>query len=369
MITAHQFINGIKTRSWVIWGLVLFMFAACATSDHNAVLVVWKEGQAVALSISPALVPGFSTDSTSRLQVQLINSNTPILGEYKIEYERITFTPLVAFTRGLQYKLTWDGKVVHQLEIPLPDPRNKPNVVTIFPSGDSLPENLLKIYIMFSKPMREGYAMQNIVMIRNGQDTLTSVFLDLNNELWNTHRTILTVWLDPGRIKRHLQPNEKMGPPLEAGNRYQILVKQNWEDIEGFLLGSSYQKDFVAIEKDSQSPDPTTWTISPPKAKTLDPLRIEFPESLDYMVMVSAISIIDEKGNAIDSRLVETDNEERVFLLSPLHPWKPGKYTMKVERRLEDLAGNNLERLFDKDILRDSAERKIVNERIFYIRE
>jgi Bacterial Ig-like domain len=358
MMAENKFINGIKTRSWFLWGLVLFMMA-CAVPDQNAVVVIWKEAQAVGLSISRDLVPGFSKDSSNQLQVQLINNSTPILGEYEIENDRIEFTPLVAFTRGLQYKLIWKGQVVHQLEIPLPDRGNKPTVLAVFPSGDSLPENLLKIYIMFSKPMREGYAMQNIVMIRNGQDTLTSVFLDLNNELWNAHRTILTVWLDPGRIKRHLQPNDSMGPPLQAGNRYQILVKQNWEDAEGISLGSGYRKDFLAVERDGRMPDRARWAIHLPKAKTFDPLRIEFHESLDYMVMGNAITILDDKGNAVGGS-IETDSKETGIQFTPEHPWPAGKYTLQIEPRLEDLAGNNLERLFDKDLLTDSAEKKII---------
>ena len=77
-----------------------------------------------------------------------------------------------------------------------------------------MPENLLKIYLRFSHPMREGQSDKYISLIKNGKDTLPDVFLNLQPELWNEDRTVLTVWLDPGRIKRDLQPNLKLGNPL-----------------------------------------------------------------------------------------------------------------------------------------------------------
>ena len=41
-------------------------------------------------------------------------------------------------------------------------------------------------------------------------------FLDLQPELWNAEGTVLTLWLDPGRIKRDLIPNKELGIPLKA---------------------------------------------------------------------------------------------------------------------------------------------------------
>ena len=83
--------------------------------------------------------------------------------------------------------------------------------MAIYPTQDTVPENLLKIYLQFSKPMREGQALRHIELLKNNRDTLPGVFLDLQPELWNVDRTTLTVWLDPGRIKRDLQPNGPIG--------------------------------------------------------------------------------------------------------------------------------------------------------------
>jgi hypothetical protein len=42
--------------------------------------------------------------------------------------------------------------------------------------------------------------------------------------------------------------------------------------------------------------------------------------------------------------------EEKQLNFIPNKPWSPGQYNLQVEARLEDLAGNNLNRLFDRDV-------------------
>lgn len=43
-------------------------------------------------------------------------------------------------------------------------------------------------------------------------------------------------------------------------------------------------------------------------------------------------------------------NNERIWCFIPDNRWAPGQYKIKIESRLEDLAGNNLNRLFDQEI-------------------
>ena len=90
--------------------------------------------------------------------------------------------------------------------------------------------------------MQEGDELKHIHLIKDGRDTLSSVFLDL--ELWNNERTMLTLWLDPGRIKRELQPNKLLGPPLIKGSHYQLLIDKDWQDAEGILLKEKLGEEF-----------------------------------------------------------------------------------------------------------------------------
>lgn len=371
MMPVNILIHINKARLQVICCLVFLLFAGCVETRNNntPVTIQWDGKKAVGLQISRSSLTDFSKDSVANwLQVQLANTGTSILGEYEVQEDSVLFRPLVAFTRGLQYKVTWRDMLLQQFEIPEDSARKDPEVISIYPSGDSMPVNLLKMYVEFSKPMQEARALENIAVVRNGEDTIPSVFLNLEPELWNRERTILTIWLDPGRTKRDLQPNKTMGSPLQTGSRYEVLIKPGWADAEGATLASYYRKSFVAVGRDNSSPDETKWTIHVPPAGTVEPLKIGLNEQLDYLLLKSAISFVDDKGNMLPG-IIETSQQETVLRFTPVHAWVAGEYAVEIEPRLEDLAGNNLERLFDTDLLNEKGDRKLkVYKRVFHIR-
>jgi hypothetical protein len=241
------------------------------------------------------------------------------------------------------------NKLLNEIEIPFDATSFAPEVIAIYPTSDTVPLNLLKIYIAFSKPMQEGQSLNNITVIKNRQDTIPSVFLDLQPELWNQERTMLTLWLDPGRIKRDLQPNKAMGSPLQQGANYQIVIRKDWRDAGGVSLAKEFRKDFIVGLRDSLSPGTENWTILAPKAGSRQPLKIELHEPLDYVLLKNAVRIVDSKGNVLNG-LIETTTDESILNFIPSVDWRSAEYTIEVESRLEDLAGNNLNRLFDRDI-------------------
>jgi len=240
-----------------------------------------------------------------------------------------------------------------------------PEIVTVYPLSDTLPENLLKFYILFSKPMQEGDELKHIHLIKDGRDTLSFVFLDL--ELWNNERTMLTLWLDPGRIKRELQPNKLLGPPLIKGSYYQLLIAKDWQDAEGILLKENRVKNFFTSARDSMSPDEKKWTINIPKAGTKEQLEIKFNEPLDHVLAERTISVADANRNEIKGKLKVNDHGDIVYF-SPDSEWKKGDHSLQIESRLEDLAGNNLDRLFDVDLDQKRESLKKIHERQFEIR-
>lgn len=352
-------INNKKIRFHFIWSLVFsFLLIGCADKKKEtlSVNIQWNGNRAESIVVPLKLLPYIPKDSIELLlQIQLANTNAPILGEYIITEDAVVFQPLIAFTRGLKYQVRLRDNLLSEIEIPLNNAQPAPEVVAIYPSSDTVPLNLLKIYIVFSKPMQEGQSLNNIAVIKNGKDTIPSIFLDLQPELWNKERTILTLWLDPGRIKRDLQPNKKMGLPLEQGGSYQIIVKQNWQDMEADSLAFIYRKEFMVGLWDNSSPDIRDWTMVIPKSGSNEPLKIELHESLDYLLLKNTFRIIDSKGNVIKT-VIETDSEEMVLNLIPSVAWSSGDYIVEIESRLEDLAGNNLNRLFDREITNKSKE-------------
>ncbi|HSU27335.1 MAG TPA: Ig-like domain-containing protein [Chitinophagaceae bacterium] len=357
-----------KTRFSIFLNLVFCLLAFSCSERHTkdqSIIIHWNGNHAISLDIPRSWLPGTSNDSIREwLQVSLENSNTRILGDYQVSENIIAFRPLVHFTPGLKYRVVYAGKLLEEIKIPEVKGSPLPEIISIFPTTDTIPENLLKIHIEFSKPMQEGQAMDHIVVIKDKKDTVP-VFLDL--ELWNTNRTILTVWLDPGRIKRDLQPNKKSGPPLQSGSHYLLQVKNDWRDAEGVSLPYSYQKEFVTGSRDSLSPDPAQWRMDIPVSGTRVPLKIFLGEALDYVLLKNTARFLDTKGNSIDGA-TSIENKESVLLFTPLQNWHAGDYTIEIESRLEDLAGNNLNRLFDRDLAKkDSVKQANIYRRRFQV--
>ena len=356
-----------KTGFCILCSLVFyFLFTGCTEKkDPDTVSIQWEEDKAVAIIVPQQFLSTVPKDSvTELLQIRLANNDQPVIGDYSFNHDDVIFKPIIAFTRGLKYHLYVRNKFVDEIEIQGAN-TTAPRVVAVYPVLDTLPENLLKFYILFSKPMQEGEELKHIHLIKDGRDTLPFVFLDLG--LWNNERTMLTVWLDPGRIKRELQPNKLLGPPLIKGSHYQLLIEKNWQDAEGILLKENLAKNFFTSSRDSVSPDEKKWTIMIPKAGTKELLVIKFNESLDHVLAERTISVTDASGNEVKGKLNVNDHGD-VLYFSPDSDWKTGGHSLQIESRLEDLAGNNLDRLFDVDINKKQEPSRKFHKRQFETR-
>ena len=350
---------------------ILLVFLSCKSpSERGSDLIIhWENKKPTAIVIPFVPEKNISADLLrATISKQSNGSETTILGEWKINDDSIIFKPLIPLTRGLKYQILFRNKKIGEIIVPLPDASSAPVVTGIYPSVDTVPENLLKIYVEFSKPMAEGNSKGNFNLIKNGKDTLHQVFLDLETELWNREQTRLTIWLDPGRIKRDLQPNISLGAPLNKGDKYELVVGSTLSDAEGIALGKIYRKDFIVANRDSTIPKPESWVIHTPKQGTADLLRVELNEPLDYVLLNNAIRIIDSKENPLEGKIQTTD-KETALLFQTASKWKAGKYFLEIESRLEDLAGNNLNHPFDRDItVRETTKPQPIFRKAFVIK-
>ncbi len=343
-----------KIRPLVIYGLVFFVFAvnpSCTKGDkNNKITIQWKDKKAVGIVISGGIVETINPDYPEKLlEVRLTAEKpVPILGEYSFDNQTITFNPLIPFTHGLHYEVWHRNLRIGTFFVPAANSADAPTLLGIFPTADTLPENLLKIYLHFSQPMREGQSAQYVTLLKNNSDSIPGAFLDLQPELWNKDRTILTLWLDPGRIKRDLQPNKLLGAPLKKNANYTITVSAKWPDTNGAKLVKTYTKTFVTNVRDSLSPRPMLWKVNTPPMNTKQPLTIAFGEPLDYSLLKEALTILtaDEKNVKGTWQISEKESKSA---FTPDKNWESGKYDLRIETRLEDLAGNNLNRPFDRD--------------------
>ena len=349
-------------RPYLAYGLILSVsvgFYSCSSSSENdQIRLRWQGKIAEGVDIPKVLTKALDYDSVSSLlKIRLANSDpsVSILGEYSIESETISFTPLIPFTRGLRYEVGLRDATIGTFHVPRADPADAPKLLGIFPSQDTLPENLLKIYLHFSQPMQEGKSADHVFLVKNNSDTLKGTFLNLQPELWNEDRTVLTLWLDPGRIKRDLHPNQLLGAPLQNGGHYQLRISAHWKDQQGASLPKTYSKSFVANARDSLSPLPRNWKITAPPRGTAQSAKVEFREPLDYSLITESLSIEDGNGNPVKGQW-EVGKEEKAAYFRPTENWRAGKYTVSVLTILEDLAGNNLSRPFDREVTKKTTE-------------
>src|SRR5262249_10579291 len=153
-----------------------------------------------------------------------------------------------------------------RLEMPKKMPDQPAKVTGVYPSSDQLPENLLRFYIHFASPMRRGEAYTHIRLLNENGTAIASPFLEISEKLWDTSGERLTVLINPGRIKRGLKPREDLGPVLEAGKSYSLVIDADWRDADGQTLSGSLRKQFKTIPPIENGIDPAKWSIESPQA-------------------------------------------------------------------------------------------------------
>lgn len=344
---------------------LLTILSACDKHHDKIALAYDKSDRATGIFIPSYLLSieaGIPIETS--LKVTMGNNNQNILGNLSEDGDAILFTPLIPLTPGLTYKIVQAGKLIGEIKVPVSNSKDAPKIVAIYPQGDTLPENTLKLYLEFSYPMLTGNAVDHIMLL-DGKDTLQDVFLNLQPELWDTTGKVLTLWLDPGRIKRGLVLNRKLGNPLKKGDKYRLVISSKWKDSRGLNL-QEYAKEFVAGSWDDQQPDISKWQINTPLSGTFKPLIIKLNEPLDHYLLQESITVLNARGVAVQGSF-SISNNDSILEFTPTQPWLAGKYTLRVDARLEDLAGNNLNKVFDRDVTRQAIKDNTSYQRGFTI--
>lgn len=283
-----------------------------------------------------------------------------MLGSYRVEKEALRFEPRFPLVRGVTYRAVFHperlpgraGSSEKPLEkiLLLPKPKaTAPAVVEqIYPSRDELPENQLRFYLHFSAPMSRGEAYEHIHLLGPDGKADERAFLELPQELWDRDGKRFTLFIDPGRIKVGLKPREDLGPVLESGKRYTLVIDREWKDAEGNPLKETYRKTFRVLPPEEKQPDPKTWKIEPPVSGTRTPLVMTSPKPLDRALLLRMIWVADDKGEKVPGA-VEVTRQETCWRFTPSADWKVGRYRLIADTRLEDLAGNSIARPFEVD--------------------
>ncbi|HYP14004.1 MAG TPA: Ig-like domain-containing protein [Bryobacteraceae bacterium] len=269
----------------------------------------------------------------------------PMLGSYSISDGSLIFKPRFGFPSGIDVRAEYKPmKLVQVFKVARSAALPKTKVVAVHPTGDTIPENQLKFYLIFSSSMSRGEVWDRIKLLKEDGSPVDLPFLEIEQELWDPGNKRLTILFDPGRIKRGVRPLAEAGPAIEEGKQYTLVISEQWRDADGLPLTSAFRKTFRVTAADRTPPDPAAWTVTAPEAGTRDPLLVRFPEPLDYAMLHRAISVANVGGS------ISVDDEDRQWQFTPDAPWSAGNHRLVIDTALEDLAGNKIGRPFDVDV-------------------
>jgi hypothetical protein len=210
--------------------------------------------------------------------------------------------------------------------------------------------NLLRMYVQFSAPMTVGDDAEKHIQLRDETGAVVDkAFLVAagGQELWDPDHTRLTIFFDPGRIKRDLTPHEALGLPLREGHSYSLTIDSTLRDAHGLPLAHSFVKTFKVGPMDRTLPREQNWRVSTPRAGTREPLTISLPEPLDHALLNRMLKVRHGDAGAFVAGQVATSTDDRFWSFTPTDAWSSALYSIEIDPELEDLAGNNMHHLFD----------------------
>ncbi|MEL6304746.1 MAG: hypothetical protein AAFQ20_08155, partial [Bacteroidota bacterium] len=223
-----------------------------------------------------------------------------------------------------------------------------PVVQAVYPSSEIVPENLLRIYVEFSHPMKTIGNLEKIKLIDELGVEVKNVFFNNAYELWNPEQTQLTLILDPARVKTGLQAHDAYGRALKPKKSYALLI-EGLEDVNHHGMEKPFKKVFRVEKADLQIPDTEQWRMTLPKAGTTEAFVLDFPQMLDYNSLQQRLIVTDSNLTPVKGE-VSIGASEMEWRFSPTQPWQSKTYILHVNTRLEDPAGNNINGLFDHAI-------------------
>jgi hypothetical protein len=283
----------------------------------------------------------------------------PTAGSWEQDGVETIFTPRFAAVPGTTYSVVGRGedptlpwRELARVRVPDDGRASSTVVETIDPSVDEVPANLLRFSLTFSGPMDEGSAAGRIHLLDEAGATLRGALLDMPPELWDRERRRLTVLLEPGRIKRGLQPNVRAGAPLRQGHMVTIVVDSDLRDAAGSPLLHGASRSYRVGAPIRSRVDPHEWDVRWPDANSSE-LTVLFDRPLDRVLVQRYLRVVDDGGHAVAGH-TSLDAAALRWIFAPADART--SIRLSIDARLEDLAGNSVRRVFDRDLDRSDDD-------------
>jgi hypothetical protein len=333
-----------------LWLLAL----GCGTAaDFQADLALREGTVHVALPPGADLPQGTVDNDLGRawLEVHVAGGETgqPVIGTYERTGDTLIFAPRFQVRPDTTWQVSWHPPDGHAQTFTLratpPGPVGEPpRLLRIEPGAAIVPENLLKLTLTFSKPMRGGLTLTDHVHLSDRETGAIDPRAWYRTELWGPERDRLTMLFHPGRIKTGVSFNTEFGPVLEAGHSYRVTVTTGLVDLDGEPLVEPGIWEFEAVAADHTRPVPEDWVLTAPTSPEAG-LSLAFDEPMDGWLRETAFAVEDVVGTVPGTLAPRDDCTAITF--TPRDPWGPGDYVLRQVGQVEDRAGNKPDRIFD----------------------
>lgn len=201
--------------------------------------------------------------------------------------------------------------------------------MTVYPSGPTVPENLLRIELRFAEPLKKPFDARHVKLFDSHGERIDDAFLDLS--LGDANGTSATLLLHPARVKSGVGANRLLGRALQAGALVSLV-------IDDPAIAKPVRKIWQVVAPDTKGPDPASWALEAPMVGSRAPLVVRLYSAVSSTAR-NLIAVRDANGGRVEGSAV-LDSSETVWRFFPRRPWARGPYALVTSPDLEDPAGN-----------------------------
>jgi len=212
--------------------------------------------------------------------------------------------------------------------------------IRISPEAKVLPANTLRFYIHFSRPGEAHFYRDGLRLLNEKGQVIPDPFLVLSQELWSPDGHRLTVFMEPGRIKRGMGEDPSHEPAFVVGRTYSLVIT---------ALGQTARHTFHVSNPVLEAIDENAWRIVSPNAGSLDPAIVYFDRLMDAALCADELQIMTSTGEVVQTQVSLSPNGTTIRFI-PKHPWRVEEYSLVISNRFEDVCGNRLGEALDHDL-------------------
>ena len=366
------------TRGWLNWAFIVTVamgvFCALPIAGLAEEALITYEADKGRVLFQPGGTGQIPALDLSKLRgafpvlVKQRNAWIQVEGHYLQSANTITFEPSFPFIPGVgEYRAVIDWQQLQKIlaaAIPALSVRTeyafqppaitikRNRVVSIFPDGMAVPENILRFYINFSGPMALGSLSESIRLETGRGVEVSAFFMDNLEPLWSRDRTRLTMLLDPARVKRGVLANRTLGRALRQGETYSLTIDSKMKDAAGNYLLDDFEWTFTVGAPIEMALNMDDVQVSEIKVETSEPIEILFPGIMNYFQLAGLITIECDGQDIVAGRL-DIGRQPSSIIFTPELPWQVRNYVLRIASDAEDISGNTFLTAFDHDAGRE----------------